>query len=222
LDPLIKSQLLYQLSYAPIELAGPGPGKARHVAKAGWTVQPQIPSSLLPQVGCERLTRSPPRSPISLGEIPWRFPKSGQPRPRPEGSLRTTKSWAASVQRAFLCFLFLMSNKGWRCLPQRKSCGSFMTREPGDPYPPSIAKALAQRVMQDEASDMPRFVRSSAFALAAALGVAAACAAWQPGRAIAYEQRVRRRIVCSKRRASFFGRGSGCLGGCARCRGRRA
>ena len=28
---------------------------------------------------------------------------------------------------------------------------------------------------------MPRFVRSSAFALAAALGVAAACATWQPG-----------------------------------------
>ncbi len=41
LDPLIKSQLLYQLSYAPIELAGPGPGKARHVAKAGLAVQPK-------------------------------------------------------------------------------------------------------------------------------------------------------------------------------------
>jgi hypothetical protein len=35
--------------------------------------------------------------------------------------------------------------------------------------------------MQDEASDMPGFVRSSAFALAAALGVAAACAAWHSG-----------------------------------------
>jgi hypothetical protein len=35
--------------------------------------------------------------------------------------------------------------------------------------------------MQDEESDMRRFVRSSTFALAAALGVAAACAAWQSG-----------------------------------------
>ena len=34
LDPLIKSQLLYQLSYAPIEIAGLAPREARHVAKA--------------------------------------------------------------------------------------------------------------------------------------------------------------------------------------------
>ena len=74
-----------------------------------------------------------------------------------------------------------MSNKSWRRLPQRNSCGPFITREPGDPYPPSTATAIAQRVMQDEASDMRRFVRSSASALAAALGVAAACAAWQSG-----------------------------------------
>jgi len=41
------------------------------------------------------------------------------------------------------------------------------------------SKGLAQRALQDEASDMPKFVRSSVFALGAALGVAAACAAWQ-------------------------------------------
>jgi hypothetical protein len=91
LDPLIKSQLLYQLSYAPIELTGPGPGKARHVAKAGWAVQPQIPSSLSPQIGCERLTRSPPRSSISLGEIPRRFPGIRGSFARPRGSPRTAK-----------------------------------------------------------------------------------------------------------------------------------
>ncbi len=39
LDPLIKSQLLYQLSYAPIELAGPRSVRARHVAKPRKAVQ---------------------------------------------------------------------------------------------------------------------------------------------------------------------------------------
>ena len=40
-DPLIKSQLLYQLSYAPIEIAGAWlPREARHVAKASGAVQP--------------------------------------------------------------------------------------------------------------------------------------------------------------------------------------
>jgi hypothetical protein len=39
LDPLIKSQLLYQLSYAPIEIAGASlPREARHVAKASGAV----------------------------------------------------------------------------------------------------------------------------------------------------------------------------------------
>ena len=43
----------------------------------------QIPSSLLPQVGCERLTRSPTRSPIFLGEIPWTLPEARAASPSP-------------------------------------------------------------------------------------------------------------------------------------------
>jgi hypothetical protein len=39
LDPLIKSQLLYQLSYAPIESIGPGHCEAGDVAKARRPVQ---------------------------------------------------------------------------------------------------------------------------------------------------------------------------------------
>ncbi len=48
--------------------------------------------------------------------------------------------------------------------------------------------------MQDEASDMPRFVRSSAFVLAAALGVAAACAAWQSGGPLRSERLAKPRV----------------------------
>ncbi len=39
MDPLIKSQLLYQLSYAPIELTNPQVREGRHVAKPRKAVQ---------------------------------------------------------------------------------------------------------------------------------------------------------------------------------------
>ena len=91
LDPLIKSQLLYQLSYAPIELTGPGPGKARHVAKAGWAVQPQS-GGKFPGRSCRksaasdrRVRRRPPylfRRNRVLGQIEWRVSKSGPVSPR--------------------------------------------------------------------------------------------------------------------------------------------
>src|SRR5208282_1983241 len=113
LDPLIKSQLLYQLSYAPIELAGPGPGKARHVAKAGWAVQPKSGGKFRHAPAASRL-----RAADALADdVPYlsqarsleRFPRPGPPRPRPRESVGTAKSYAASVQRAFFRFLFLMS-----------------------------------------------------------------------------------------------------------------
>jgi hypothetical protein len=41
LDPLIKSQLLYQLSYAPIEIARGLPRETRRLAKPPGRVQPE-------------------------------------------------------------------------------------------------------------------------------------------------------------------------------------
>jgi hypothetical protein len=55
LDPLIKSQLLYQLSYAPIEVAEPTqPARSRHVAKARQAVQPNSDGSPLAFIAANR------------------------------------------------------------------------------------------------------------------------------------------------------------------------